>query len=135
MSDMLELCSHCEQLLFMQPGGTAACNDKSRFSFVGQRLTRELSGSQCISRQGAMESRKREPSPGHHLAEFVEGRPEVEDVPHHGFRVGLDHQFQKKGKPFTVPRLHQLPAFIGLSLRSVGAKGMLCDVSCHPPTH
>lgn len=54
-----------------------------------------------------------------HLAELVNGRVELENVPHHGFRVALNHIFSKKGKPFTTPRLHQLPSFIGLSLRLV----------------
>lgn len=52
-----------------------------------------------------------------HLAETVTGRDLLDHVPHHGYRVKLDHKFSKKGKPFTTPRLHQLPSFIGLSLR------------------
>ena len=52
-----------------------------------------------------------------HLAEAVEGRGSLEHVPHHGFRVGLNHKFLKNGKPFKTPRIHQLPAFIGLSVR------------------
>ena len=52
-----------------------------------------------------------------HLAESVDGRGSLDHVPQHGFRVGLNHKFSKKGKPFKTPRLHQIPSFIGLSFR------------------
>lgn len=52
-----------------------------------------------------------------HLSETVSGREILDHVPNHGYRVKLDHKFSKKGEPFKTPRLHQLPSFIGLSLR------------------
>ncbi|XP_067928996.1 non-lysosomal glucosylceramidase-like isoform X1 [Watersipora subatra] len=54
-----------------------------------------------------------------HLAENVAGRGCLDHIPQHGFRVALNHRFSKKGKPFKTPRIHQLPSFIGLSLRYI----------------
>ncbi|KAK3608169.1 hypothetical protein CHS0354_034127 [Potamilus streckersoni] len=44
-------------------------------------------------------------------------RDNIPGLPDFGWRVKLDYECQEKCKPFTTPRLRQLPALIGLGLR------------------
>ena len=42
---------------------------------------------------------------------------EISDLPSYGFRLGFDHTFTEKCGPFMMPRMHQIPGFLGVSLR------------------
>lgn len=44
-------------------------------------------------------------------------REEVDGLPDFGFRLPFDHVFSESCKPFTMPRLHQIPPLVGMAYR------------------
>jgi len=42
---------------------------------------------------------------------------QIDGLPEFGFRLPFDHVFTEPCKPFSMPRIHQLPSFVGLAYR------------------
>ena len=41
----------------------------------------------------------------------------VDSLPDFGFRLRFDHKFTEHCRPFTMPRLNQIPDLIGMAFR------------------
>ena len=52
----------------------------------------------------------------------------IDGLPDFGFRLRFDHVFTESCKPFTTPRLHQLPSLIGIAYRLVLSPVMSCQL-------
>ncbi|XP_039256839.2 non-lysosomal glucosylceramidase-like [Styela clava] len=47
------------------------------------------------------------------------GSSQGDGVPKYGWRIALSHKFREKRTPWTVPKIHQVPALVGLSYRYI----------------